>query len=121
MVMLFFLTSCAASFGSFETAMKQDVLKPMNLWEPTPWGIQLDPPPGGTPEFNQGWKDGCTSGIAAYGGDNYKYTGYKFKQDWRMVTNNTYYQAWQDAYLYCRWYMWNFIQKPPGVAGQWVF
>ncbi len=96
-------------------------MRPANFWEPKPWGIQLDPPAGGNTEFNQGWDDGCRSGIAAYGGDHYKYLGYKFKQDWRMIKNKDYYQAWQDSYLYCRWYMWNFIQKNPGVAGQWIF
>jgi len=112
------LTSCS---DSADKAFKDNILRPLNLWEPVPFGMQLEPPKGGTPEFNQGWTDGCKSGVAAYGGDHYKYLGYKFQQDWRMIKNQDYYQTWQDAYLYCRWYMWNYIQKPPGVAGQWIF
>ncbi len=120
---LLFLTSCGASMESLDTAFKKDILKPMNLWEPKPMGLAMDPPPGGSPEFNQGWKDGCHSGVAAYGGDHYRYLGYKYKQDWRMITNHDYYQSWQDSFLYCRWYMFNYIAKPPGTSAdtQWIF
>jgi hypothetical protein len=37
----------------------------------TPPSVQIEPPPG-PPEFQQGYKDGCTSGIAAYGSQYYK-------------------------------------------------
>ncbi len=106
---IFLLYSLSFLLCSCE-AFREDILRPLNLWEPTPFGIG-EVPKGGSPEFEQGWKDGCNSGIAAYGGSHYRNLGYKFKQDWRMINNKDYYQAWQDSYLYCRWYIWNYIQK----------
>ncbi len=88
---------------------RESILRPLNLWETTPFGIG-EMPKGGSPEFEQGWKDGCGSGLAAYGGGPYRNAGYKFRQDWRMINNKDYYNAWQDSYLYCRWYIWNYIQ-----------
>ncbi len=109
-LLMFALSACTVSYDSFETALKEDVAKPLNLWEPKPFGL-APTPQGGSPEFTQGWEDGCKSGIAAYGGDHQKYLGYKFTQDWRMIKNTDYYNAWQDSYLYCRWYIWNYMTK----------
>ena len=96
---------------------KEDVMRPLNLWEPKPVGIG-EVPQGGSPEFTQGWEDGCHSGIASYGGNHYKYFGYKFRQDHRMILNDEYYRSWQYAYLYCRWYIWNFDRGMSGMGGE---
>jgi hypothetical protein len=101
------LTACGEDFNE---ALTKDVLEPMNMWKPKPIGIgEVDP--NAPPEYKQGWTDGCETGMYVYGGDTYRYLGYKFKQDYTMITNNDYYNAWQDAYLYCRWYLWNYVRK----------
>ncbi len=100
------LSSCGNTWETF----REDILRPLNLWQPTPFGIG-EVPKGGSPEFTQGWEDGCHSGISAYGGTHYRNLGYKFKQDYKMIHNKDYYNAWQDAYLYCRWYVWNYIRQ----------
>lgn len=115
----FILSSCGVSGEALNTTMKEDFMRPINMWEPKPYGIG-EVPKGGSPEFTQGWEDGCHSGLAAYGGDHYHYLGYKFRQDVRMITNKEYYQAWQDSYLYCRWYIWNYVRPLSGTPG-WIF
>lgn len=108
------LSSCAALPESF----REGVLQPMNLWKPRPPGLAEAPVEGVSPEYTQGWKDGCDSGISAAGSTHYRQTGYKFVMDYSMVENKDYYQAWHDAYTYCRWYVgsWN----TSGEAS-WVF
>jgi len=59
--------------------------------------------PKGSPEFTQGWKDGCATGLAAYGNDVYK-TVYRYQKDPAYDSNATYNGAWHDAYSYCRLY-----------------
>jgi len=84
--------------------------EPFNMWRPKPPGIgEVDP--NAPPNYKQGWNDGCDTGLFVYGGDHYRYLGYKVKQDYKMINNEDYYNAWQDAYLYCRWYIWNYIRK----------
>lgn len=107
MIILCALLSGCSDMGE---SFREDILRPLNLWEPKPFGIG-EVPKGGSPEFTQGWEDGCHSGIAAYGGFHYRTLGYKFKQDVTMIHNKDYYNAWQDAYLYCRWYVWNYIRE----------
>lgn len=63
--------------------------------------FNVDPPPG-PPEYQQGWKDGCETGRAAYANHFYKMF-LDFKQDEDLSQNPIYYQVWKDAYLYC-WY-----------------
>ena len=104
-VLILSLSSCA--YDSFMETLTQDILKPMNLWKPKPLGLGKLPE-GGSVEFNQGWEDGCETGLAAYGGGHYRNLGHKFKQDYKMIHNPDYYRAWQDAYSYCRWYIWNY-------------
>jgi len=53
------------------------------------------------PEARQGWKDGCESGVSAYGSDIYK-SFYAFKLDNKLVNNKIYYAYWGDAFNYCR-------------------
>ncbi len=59
--------------------------------------------PKGSPEFTQGWKDGCATGLSAYGNDMYK-TVYRYRKTPEYETNATYTGAWRDAYQYCRQY-----------------
>jgi hypothetical protein len=66
-----------------------------------PASLQSDPPDG-PPEYQQGWIDGCESGMAAYTNPLVKsFKAYKLKQDPNLRNNKMYYQVWKDAYLYC--------------------
>jgi hypothetical protein len=105
--LLVFLSSC-----SF---IKEDVLEPANLWKPRPFGMEMEGPKDASPIFKQGWKDGCETGLAAYGSDHYRNLGYKFKQDISQINNTEYYMAWQNSYRYCRWYIWNYNRDWMGV------
>lgn len=66
----------------------------------TPSGITTEPPPG-PPEYQQGYRDGCESGFASYGTPFHKVFN-KFKQDPYLAQDPVYYQAWSDAFNYCR-------------------
>lgn len=74
-----------------------------------------DGPQEGPPELVQGYRDGCQSGISAYGNDYYK-SLYPFKQDARLVGNKTYLTIWRDAYNYCRHWMNEFGRE--GMLGR---
>lgn len=60
-------------------------------------------PPAGPPEYQQGFRDGCESGIAAYTSPFYK-VFHRAVQDPYLAQNPVYYQIWKDAYAYCRTY-----------------
>lgn len=77
------------------------------LTKPRPWG--LADTPEGSPIFQQGWEDGCETGMRVYGGLTYR-MAYQFKQDQELVNDPEYYTAWRDAYTYCRWYVWNWVR-----------
>jgi len=63
-------------------------------------------PPDGPPEYQQGWSDGCESGMAAYTDALPKsFKAYKLKQDPNLRNNKMYYQIWKDAFLYCAIFM----------------
>ncbi len=68
--------------------------------KPRPWTM-AHAPEDATPQYKQGWEDGCGSGMAAYGNDVYK-AAYEFKQDPKMVNHPLYFRAWIDGYQYCR-------------------
>ncbi len=57
-------------------------------------------PPEGPPEYQQGWKDGCETGIAANTTDFYKFFN-KIKMDPELIKNPVYRRVWTDAYNYC--------------------
>lgn len=59
------------------------------------------PPKDAPKEYQEGWNNGCESGLAVYGNDFYK-TFYGYKVDVGMLKNKTYYKAWNDAFHYCR-------------------
>ena len=68
----------------------------------------LPPPPeGGPQEFQQGWRDGCDTGLAQHGTDIYR-TAFGFKQDPSLVLNPVYYKAWKDAENFCRTYIFEY-------------
>jgi len=77
--------------------------------KPTPWGNGNEIPEG-SEMFRAGWKDGCESGYSAYGNTRYM-AGYGFEQDPEKAKNPEYYRAWKDAFVYCRWYVYNW-SKP---------
>lgn len=102
-----FLLSCSKE--EFND-LRKGVLEPINLWKPRPIGMaEVDP--NAPPNYQQGWNDGCDSGLAAYGGSSYTWTGYKFKQDYTKLDDKEYYGAWQQGWLYCRWYVWNYVVR----------
>lgn len=103
------ISLCACSQNDLDS-LRKDFLEPINLWRPRPIGMG-DVDPNAPPDYKQGWNDGCDSGLAAYGGSTYTWTGYKFKQDYTQLDNQEYYGAWQQGWLYCRWYVWNYIVK----------
>lgn len=72
-------------------------------------------PQNGSPEFNQGWRDGCDTGMAAFGNYTYKLI-YGFKKDMTLINNAEYNAAWNSAYNTCRWYTGTWL-KPPGGGG----
>jgi hypothetical protein len=60
-------------------------------------------PPAGSPEYQQGWIDGCESGYSGYGNHTNKLF-YSWRQDPILTNNPVYYQSWRDAYSYCATY-----------------
>lgn len=83
--------------------------------DPTkPVSLDLTPPPG-PPEYQQGFKDGCESGISGYGTPFYK-TFHRVRQDPVLSQNPVYYQIWKDAYAYCRTYV--MTQKTHGYGNR---
>ncbi|MBL0319490.1 MAG: hypothetical protein IPP74_09435 [Alphaproteobacteria bacterium] len=59
------------------------------------------PQAGSPPFYERGWNEGCETGLAAYGTSFYK-SFYHFKQSPELTANTVYYQAWNDAFAYCR-------------------
>lgn len=76
------------------------------ILEPKPYGIargMQNGAPEGTATFRYGWKDGCESGMAAYGTSHYKAV-YGFKYDTVLINDGEYHEAWQLGFRHCRWY-----------------
>lgn len=85
--MLLMLQACTGLNGSL------DLRKPASL--------DLTPPEG-PPEYEQGWIDGCESGMNAYSNTFYKWVRtFEYRQDPVLRHNKMYYQVWKDAFLYC--------------------
>ena len=80
-------TACTGKDGTF------DIRKPYSL--------DLTPPEG-PPEYEQGWSDGCESGMSAYSSSFYKLlNAFELRLDPDLRKNKMYYQVWKDAFLYC--------------------
>lgn len=77
-----------------------------SITKPVPHGLYsnlIDGAPEGTPGFRYGWKEGCESGMAAYGSLHYK-MAYNFKYDRTALHNDEYHKAWEMGFRHCRWY-----------------
>lgn len=69
-----------------------------------PWPAGMGRPPETAPvNYKEGWYDGCYTGLSTMNQQYYK-SFYKYKQDYTKVDDEVYYQAWKDAYTYCRQY-----------------
>ena len=77
-----------------------------NLFAPKPFkmGMRTEDAPE---EYKSGWDDGCTTGLSTMVPGYYK-SFYQYKLDPNMLDNKMYYQAWKDAYTYCRHYSFRF-------------
>ncbi len=60
--------------------------------------------PDGPPDYQQGWLDGCETGLSTGFANDYYKTFYKYNKDKEMVIdNNTYYlNGWSSAMIFCR-------------------
>lgn len=67
-----------------------------------------DKAPPGSESFRAGWKDGCESGMAAYGTLHYKVT-HNYRYNTNYLDDNEYHTAWRVGFRHCRWYTaeWN--------------
>lgn len=57
--------------------------------------------PGGPPEYQLGWQDGCDTGLSAEGGLTYKVM-YGFKKRPEFGNSDQYKQGWNEGFTYCR-------------------
>jgi hypothetical protein len=57
-----------------------------------------------SPIYVKGWQDGCESGADASANHLYRFA-YEFRQDWSLLNNPEYVQAWEKAYNHCRKYV----------------
>ena len=74
--------------------------------KPIPFGLyrgMQDGAPPGTESFRKGFKDGCESGLAAYGSLHYK-AAYDYTYDDSLIQNDEYHGAWTIGFRHCRWY-----------------
>ncbi len=69
-------------------------LKPMH-------DIFDDMPKNAPPAYQQGWKEGCESGLSVKSNAMYQ-TFYHLQQTQPMISNPYYYKAWKSAFDYCR-------------------
>lgn len=67
-------------------------------------------PKNGSPEYEQGWKQGCESGMSGMTNSFYQ-SFYVFKQDNSLLKNEVYYKAWKDSYDYCKGYVYGIVKE----------
>jgi hypothetical protein len=67
-------------------------------------------PKDGSAEYNQGWQEGCESGMSGMTNSFYS-SFYYFKQDRNMLKNEVYYKAWKDSYDYCKGYIYGIVKE----------
>lgn len=77
-----------------------------------PWMQEMlqNGPKGGSANFRLGWKHGCETGISATA-NRFQRSFYKFKQDYRLADNSSYYTAWKTAYNYCQRYVMQYLRR----------
>src|SRR4051812_30823475 len=74
-----------------------------SIFAPKPLKIGGPDKKKGSPDYLQGWDDGCKTGLSTMVNGYYK-SFYGYKQDPYKIDNPIYYKAWIDAYTYCRQY-----------------
>ncbi len=79
-----------------------------------PAEFDMEPPPG-PPIYQQGYRDGCSSGFSGYA-NNFNKMFWKWKQDPKLAQDKVYYQIWKDAYAYCA--LWGMMADEHGL-GNW--
>ena len=87
------LSSCASI---------KDKMKPLKL--------VFDHKPAGPFEYEQGWDDGCESGLSVKPNDYYR-TFYRYKQQNNLLHNPYYYRAWKTSFDYCRAYAYGMLKE----------
>ena len=77
-----------------------------------PASMNITPPPG-TPEFQQGWSDGCRAAIASINTDmNLMLASHKYKIDGQLWAQSKRYKtAWKDAHYYCAYHMFTWLMN----------
>lgn len=80
--------------------MLSSCISASHLWDgPAPHSMPMDVP--GPPEYKEGYKDGCQSGMATYGPVQYKLY-YNYYQNYGMLKDKYYVTAWHEAFDFCR-------------------
>ncbi len=76
-----------------------------------PWMQDLlnNGPPGPT-NFKIGWKHGCESGMSATANKLQRHF-LRFKQDYRLVEDPSYYTAWKTGFNYCQRYVFQYLRR----------
>jgi hypothetical protein len=67
-------------------------------------------PKNASPTFQQGWRDGCESGISLTANSLQRHF-YKFKQDGYQALNREYYTAWSSSYIFCERYVYQNLSR----------
>jgi len=77
-----------------------------------PWMQELlqNGPEGGSTNFRLGWRHGCETGISATA-NRFQRSFYKFRQDYRLLEDPTYYTAWKTSYSYCARYVAQYLRR----------
>lgn len=65
----------------------------------------------GPPLFSQGYREGCESGLAAFGNSYYK-TFYSFKKTPEAIGDPVYEDGWGQGYGYCKTYVLRWSHAP---------
>lgn len=68
-----------------------------------------EPPEGSSPEYAQGWREGCDTAKDTYVNDYYRVM-HTFEQDPSMMGSQEYRRAWNDAYTYCFFHLQNWVR-----------
>lgn len=91
------LTSCAGKIFSDDS-----------IFAPKPLRMRGPDTKKGSPDYLEGWDDGCKTGLSTMNPGFYK-SFYGYKIDPYKVSNIVYYKAWRDAYTYCRQYSFRMV------------
>ncbi len=94
----------------FISSCRGQVFSEKSRFAPLPAGMTY-PPKDSPPDYLEGWYDGCYTGLSTMNQQIYK-SFYGYKQNFRKADNILYYQAWRDAYTYCRQYSFRYTWGP---------